>query len=174
MELNAGGGDAKAIGTKLKGPRATLGLGHEFSLRFETADAMLPVAPSPASAESGDERVLRITGLTAGTYVLKSGDQQITSATADRWAHGVQLQTGPAFAQEQQLRKLVIAKNAEYFNFWRPENDTYILGYRNHEQGQNAVELPRFRPLAEQKDAQIARIRVPEPCAYKLTRQSAK
>ena len=174
VELNAGGGASRAIGTDLKGFRATLGLGHEFSLRFKTADALLPVAPSPASSGSGEGRILRIAGLTPGTYLLKSGDQEIATATADEWSRGVQLQNGPAYAQEEKLRKLVIAKNAEYFNFWRPENDTYILGYRNHEQGQNAVELPRFRPLTEQKDEQIARLRVPEPCAYELTHQSAK
>jgi lysophospholipase L1-like esterase len=176
LELNAKGGPSKAIGTETVHFAATLGLGREFSVRFETADAMLPAAPPPMSAEAkelpGDEGTLRIAGLTAGRYVLKSGDQEIATATADDWARGVQLRAGPAFAQEEHLRKLVIAKNAEYFNFWRPENDTYILGYRNHEQGQNAVELPRFRPLAEQKDAQIAKLRVPEPCKYVLTRLS--
>jgi len=138
----------------------------------------LPAAPPPVSAGTkeipGDERTLRINGLTPGKYALKSGDQELAAATAEEWARGVQLRTGPAYAQEEKLRKVVIAKNAEYFNFWRPENDTYILGYRNHEQGQNAVELPRFRPLAEQKDAQIARLRLPARGAYVLTREDAK
>lgn len=176
LELNAKGSPSKVIGTDVVHFAATLGLGREFSVRFETADTMLPAAPPPVSADvkqaPHDERTLRISGLTAGKYVLKSGGEEIAAATADEWDRGIQLRTGPVFAQEEQLRKLVIAKNAEYFNFWRPENDTYILGYRNHEQGQNAVELPRFRPLAEQKDAQIARLRVPEPCKYTLTRVS--
>ncbi|MDB5297421.1 MAG: hypothetical protein JWO31_3404 [Phycisphaerales bacterium] len=54
------------------------------------------------------------------------------------------------------LRGLVVAKNAEYFNYWRPQNDTYILGYRKKEQGRNAVEIPQFLPLVEAKEQEIA------------------
>jgi hypothetical protein len=56
----------------------------------------------------------------------------------------------------ERLRKLVVAKNAEYFNYWRPQNDTYILGYRKKEQGKNAVELPQFLPIVEAKEREIA------------------
>lgn len=59
----------------------------------------------------------------------------------------------------EQLRQAIVAKNADYFRYWRAENDTYILGYRKHEQGRNAVELPQWKPLAEAKDAEIAKIR---------------
>lgn len=62
----------------------------------------------------------------------------------------------PTAEQMEALRKLVVAKNAEYFNYWRPQNDTYILGYRKKEQGRNAVELPQFLPLVEAKEKQIA------------------
>ena len=59
----------------------------------------------------------------------------------------------------QSLRQLIVSKNADFFNYWRPENDTYILGYRKHEQGRNAVELPQFKPLVEAKEKEIARLR---------------
>ena len=59
--------------------------------------------------------------------------------------------------QVETLRQIIHAKNQDFFNYWRPENDTYIFGYRQHEQGRNAVEIPRFEPLAAAKDAQIAR-----------------
>jgi lysophospholipase L1-like esterase len=58
--------------------------------------------------------------------------------------------------QLEKLRKLVVAKNFEYFNYWRPQNDTYILGYRKKEQGKNAVEIPQFLPLVEAKEKEIA------------------
>lgn len=180
VELKASGGASKANGTLVNYLQVVQEHGNEFSLHFETTDAMLPgaSAPVPTNASEkeipGDQRTLRITGLTPGQYALRSGDQVIATASAEEWSGGVQLLAGPAYLQGEQLRKLVIAKNSVYFNFWRPENDTYILGYRNHEQGQNAVELPRFRPLAEQKDEQIARLRVPKPCKYVLTRQDAK
>ena len=109
--------------------------------------------PPRVSPAKDDERTLRITGLSAGQYTLKSGGQTIAAATADQWSKGVRLHSGPDFEQEEQLRKVVVAKNAQYFNFWRPENDTYIFGYRKHEQGQNGVEIPRFIPFVEQDDA---------------------
>jgi lysophospholipase L1-like esterase len=57
------------------------------------------------------------------------------------------------------IRKLIVAKNADFFNYWRPENDTYILGYRKNEQGRNAVELPQFKPLVEEKEREIAKLK---------------
>ena len=116
--------------------------------------------------------MLKITGLSPGRYVLRCDAAGITAADANQWAAGVPLKGDPDVKQEEKLRELVIAKNAEYFNFWRPENDTYIFGYRKHEQGQNGVEVPRFAPLVEQKDADIARLRAPVPRKYVLTREN--
>jgi len=59
----------------------------------------------------------------------------------------------------EKLRKLVVDKNFQYFNYWRPQNDTYILGYRKKEQGRNAVEMPMFLPLVEAKEKEIAAAR---------------
>jgi lysophospholipase L1-like esterase len=66
-------------------------------------------------------------------------------------------------AQAERLRQLIVEKNAVYFNYWRHENDTYILGYRKHEQGKNAVEFPEFVKLAEEKDKEIAVLRAMQP-----------
>ena len=59
-------------------------------------------------------------------------------------------------ARAEKIRPLVVAKNAEYFHYWRPQNDTYILGYRKKEQGRNAVEMPQFLPIVEAKEKEIA------------------
>ena len=32
------------------------------------------------------------------------------------------------------LRKTVVAKNEQFFNKWRPQNETYLFGFRKHEQ----------------------------------------
>ncbi len=53
------------------------------------------------------------------------------------------------------LRRAVIAKNEQFFHYWRPQNTTYLLGFRKHEQGQNAVELADFASYVEQLDSQI-------------------
>lgn len=59
----------------------------------------------------------------------------------------------------EKLRSLIVEKNFQYFNYWRPQNDTYILGYRKKEQGRNAIEMPMFLPLVEAKEKEIAAAR---------------
>ena len=58
------------------------------------------------------------------------------------------------------LRKVIQEKNRLFFNKWRPQNETYIYGFRKHEQGQHAAEIPQFDPLIEEQEARIARIRL--------------
>lgn len=56
---------------------------------------------------------------------------------------------------EIELRRLIIRKNELYFHQYRPQNDTYLFLFRKHEQGNNAVEIPKFTPLIEELDAKI-------------------
>jgi len=67
----------------------------------------------------------------------------------------------PGVEQAEKLRLLIISKNFDFFNYFRPENDSYILSFRRHEQGKNAVELPEFKPIAAQKDAEIQKLSIP-------------
>ena len=61
-------------------------------------------------------------------------------------------------------------ENFDFFNYWRPENDSYILSFRKKEQGQNAVEIPQFKPLVEAKETEIAKLRAESVRKYKLAR----
>jgi lysophospholipase L1-like esterase len=45
------------------------------------------------------------------------------------------------------VRKAVVKKNQLYFNMWRPQNETYLFGFRKPEQGNNAKEVKEFEPL---------------------------
>jgi lysophospholipase L1-like esterase len=70
----------------------------------------------------------------------------------------------PKAAQErrerlEQLRKTIIEKNDLYFHRWRPQNVTYLFLFRKQEQGNNAVEIPKFDPLIEAKEKEIANLR---------------
>ena len=56
-------------------------------------------------------------------------------------------------------RRAIIAKNQEYFYRWRPQNETYLFGFRKHEQGKNAAEVPLFDPIVEKLEKDIAEIR---------------
>jgi lysophospholipase L1-like esterase len=55
----------------------------------------------------------------------------------------------------EKIRQLTVEKNTLYFHRWRPQNETYIFGFRKKEQGQNAVEIPQFDPLIAEKESQI-------------------
>jgi lysophospholipase L1-like esterase len=57
------------------------------------------------------------------------------------------------------LRKAVVAKNEQFFNKWRPQNETYLFGFRKHEQGKNAKEIAEFDPFITKAEDEIAKIR---------------
>jgi GDSL-like Lipase/Acylhydrolase family len=55
------------------------------------------------------------------------------------------------------LREAILSKNQLYFHRWRPQNFTYLFGFRKHEQGNNSVEIPQFDPLVAAAEEDIAR-----------------
>ena len=56
------------------------------------------------------------------------------------------------------LRQAIIAKNELFFHRWRPQNETYLFGFRKHEQGKNASEIAEFDPLVDQAEEEIEKI----------------
>ncbi|MCE9531974.1 MAG: SGNH/GDSL hydrolase family protein [Planctomycetes bacterium] len=57
------------------------------------------------------------------------------------------------------LRQAIIEKNKLYFYRWRPQNETYLFGFRKKEQGQNAKEIAEFDPLISKAEAEIDRLK---------------
>lgn len=53
------------------------------------------------------------------------------------------------------LRTTIIKKDHLFFDRWRPANETYLYGFRKHEQGKNAAEIEQFDPLVEAQDKKI-------------------
>ena len=64
------------------------------------------------------------------------------------------------------LQQTIQAKNLQFFNKWRPQNETYLFLFRKHEQGRNAKEIPEFDPFIEAKEAEIGKLA--ESAAKKL------
>ena len=54
------------------------------------------------------------------------------------------------------LRAKIVEKNQLFFHRWRPQNETYLFGFRKHEQGKNGAEIPQFDPLVVTAEAEIA------------------
>ena len=81
-------------------------------------------------------------------------------------AHAIRTQQklqprGLTSTQEEQIRQRIVEKNRLLFYRWRPQNVTYLTGFRKHEQGNNAVEIAQFDPLVEQIELQINTLKMP-------------
>ena len=124
-----------------------------------------------AQAELGDAD-FEFPGLQPGRYVLKIDGKDRREGRRDRLGQGDRASGRARVDQVEQLRKAINAKNLLFFYRWRPQNETYLFGFRKHEQGNNAIEVPQFDPLVEEKEREIARLRKPVPHVYELIRES--
>lgn len=87
-----------------------------------------------------------------GVHYTREGYEKIGS----RLVEGLGLSVPPVTPAElEPLRREVVHKDELFFNRWRPQNETYLFGFRKHEQGQNAKEIPMFDPLIDQSDTKI-------------------
>src|SRR5205823_423076 len=137
---------------------------------------VLPSPPIPSDAVTGDMQAdsgVIAKGLKPGKYTLKIDGHSVHTADADTWmrppAFGQTLVLkGPSLDQAEKLRQTIVEKNRLYFNRWRPQNETYLFGFRKAEQGKNAVEIPQFDPLVEQLEKEIARLCKPVSHTYQL------
>ncbi len=74
--------------------------------------------------------------------------------------------------QADRLRETIVKKNELFFHRWRPANETYIFGFRKHEQGQNAVEIPKFDELVAEQEKAIDELRPPRAHRYQWSRDA--
>lgn len=65
----------------------------------------------------------------------------------------------PESDSERALLAKIVEKNQLFFHRWRPQNQTYLFGFRKHEQGQNAKEVAEFDPLVAKAEAEIAELK---------------
>jgi hypothetical protein len=141
-------------------------------LRFIMTDLYLPPPPSFLNGSVNfSPRRLDLQGLEPGRYTLTVDGQEVAGFDPEnRGTVSLALKAGPECNQAELLRKTINDKNRLFFHRWRPQNITYLFGFRSHEQGNNAIEVPRFDPLVENREQDIARLRKPVPHAYELIR----
>ena len=109
-------------------------------------------------------------GLRAGKFQLKIDGYVIANATANEWAAGKTFDDFSDLHQIEKFQQSIIDKNQLYFYRWRPQNVTYLFGFRKHEQGQNAKEVAEFDKLVAAKEKEIAKLRKPVTRTYELIR----
>ncbi len=91
-----------------------------------------------------------------GVHYTREGYEKLSAKLVE--GLGLKMPDAPSPALEN-LRRAVIAKDTLFFNRWRPHNETYLFGFRKHEQGQNAKEIPMFDPLIAQGDEVIQKLK---------------
>jgi len=131
----------------------------------------LPVPAPPLPGRDPSAWKIGHPGLAPGDYTLKVDGRALATKPAAEWALSPLVAGNPELAQVEQLRQAIVAKNRLFFYRWRPQNITYLFGFRKHEQGQNAVEIPQFDPLVDAKEKEIAALRKPAPHTYELVRE---
>lgn len=87
-----------------------------------------------------------------GVHYTREGYEKLSSCLVEGLGLSAPIM---APAELETIRREVLAKDELFFNRWRPQNETYLFGFRKHEQGQNAKEIPMFDPLIDQADARI-------------------
>ena len=171
MTLDAAGGNATGKGVEPTDVRK-----DGAAPVFKTAKELLPPPPLPAGSPEvrlpeAYRRVLTVTGLPQGHWSLGIDGKLAATGSAEEWAKGVEVAGGPLAEQAEKLRRVAVLKNMQFFNQWRPQNETYLFGFRRNEQGQNAKEIPQFeQPIAE-KEAEMAKLRAAGPRTYRLERE---
>lgn len=146
-------------------------------VRFRLLDATLPGPHGTDGMRVSFGRTVKVSNLKPGRYALKGDGKPLATGRGGpyssdaAWKSGVPIGLGPEYDQVEALRLAINAKNELYFYRWRPQNETYLFGFRKYEQGRNAAEIVEFDPLIAAKEAEIARLRVPVPHVYELTRE---
>ncbi|MDA1141191.1 MAG: GDSL-type esterase/lipase family protein [Planctomycetota bacterium] len=166
LDLNADGASNIVQGTKLTDMKS-----EDAGLSFQLHDELLPLPPSPGPQDGG--RVIRFHRLKKGKHALLIDKQIVAIADEGEWSAGVRTFSGPDFQQVEELRQTIREKNELFFHHWRPQNETYILGFRKGEQGRNAVEIPQFIPLVSEKEKAITLLSKPQPRLYQLMPENA-
>lgn len=166
VTVSARGDDTLSVGSRVSEVAAS-----PREVRFQALDTRLPRTPAPAGTPPErvpPDRILKVVGLEPGRYGLSIDGAECVQATARQWAEGVALAEVPERAHAEALRRTIVRKNLLYFHRWRPQNETYLFGFRKHEQGQNAREIPLFDPLVAEQEARIAQRKLPVAHQYAL------
>lgn len=130
---------------------------------FEVQEKMLSALPLVISAGAASPKDVALNG---GVISLGETSQELRQRSFLA-AKDSQFKQGRSFAAEvnpqyETMRKLLLKKNELYFHRWRPQNITYLFGFRKHEQGNNAADIAKFDPFIQDLEKQIHELQQPQ------------
>ncbi|MFO0849283.1 MAG: SGNH/GDSL hydrolase family protein [Gemmataceae bacterium] len=136
-----------------------------------------PFENTPPVTDAGEKNVT----LTAYCQVIRDAATKRQHGLLDMWAvmppgegaltdNGLHLTPdgyrrtaavfGPGRTTENaSLLAAIARKNELFFHRWRPQNETYLFGFRKHEQGKNAAEVVAFDPLVAEAEKRIQELK---------------
>ena len=178
VEIDARTRKFQATGTQLSNVQISTS-----TVQFRALDEALPgpvYLRSNGSSSVSKARTLKISGLLPGRYVLKIDGVPLSVQSQLFWEQGRVLTHGPEFDQTATLRELIVRKNADFFNYWRPQNWAFLNGdligqpssHQHDDFGARWFpgETQRFLPLIEAKEKTINQRTKPEFHDYELHR----
>lgn len=115
-------------------------------LRRVAVDHQLPLIKLPPVKTSMFE---------SGTYLSAAGYRDWSGRAADALFATARAASVQSRSHEQELYRLAAESERLFFDMHRPQNETYLLLFRKHEQGNNAVELGQFRPLVAEAQLKL-------------------
>ncbi len=167
LDSLAGGFRAGIAGNSKEGKGCVLeeiNTSKDGNWTFNLRSLRLPIGSLPQGE-------MVVDGLGNGTWELREGKTVIAVAKAEAWAKGVPINLPGDRAQMEALRKEVAAKNQQFFYRWRPQNETYLFGFRKHEQGNNSIEIPQFDPHIEALEKKMIQFSQPKNHSLSLIRK---
>ena len=162
--------DAATLNSDLNGVTVSPISKSDDAISFQVTLDALP-QPPVSMDDATVALTLEIRNLPDGNYEIRCDGELVAVSNAAKLADGVSIVRGPDVAQANLLRHTVHEKNELFFHRWRPQNETYLFLFRKHEQGNNAVEIPKFDPLVAAQESRIATLRVPKVHTYVIKRK---
>ena len=136
---------------------------------FRLEESLLPLPVTASGSASLETSVsIRINGLKKGYYTLKENGRQLLTASAAEWSNGLTLDHGASQIQAEKIRDYIVKKNELFFQQYRPQNRTYILGFRSYEQGRHKQGLQDLNFIITWLEGQINLHRKPSIKTYEL------
>jgi lysophospholipase L1-like esterase len=162
LQINSGD---QQVETNLSAELLSSRLPIKVKVKEELLPLPLPTLPIPLETE----RILRVVGLKKGYYTLSINESQVITSSAKDWSEGIAIYQGAPYLQSRLLLDLIVQKNEMFFHQYRPQNRTYIIGFRSYEQGGHIKGLEDLGIIIDYLEGQIKDLRVPQSNVYQLT-----
>ena len=143
---------------------------NKLSIPDKTRNISFQSTQNPPSYPHQANETIKVKGLKKGTYALSMDGKLVAVGNRKAWEAGIPLAQSPGLQQTEQTLKLIREKDKIYFQQYRPQNRTYILGFRSYEQGRHKEGLAALDALILWLDDQINQTKKPINLHYQLER----